>query len=144
MTTLEAKKIVEEVLQGLWPRWSPNTYEVTSWVNKLRTYHYEKAEKAINTMFYEIEKRSIEPPAGRIVARLKAEAVEFQPTDDFKKEPGKLYGKEARDKAFADILNGPDTKTRRWLMKYLEEKYPETKKQDVCKVGEVISEGGIL
>ena len=27
---------------------------------------------------------------------------------------------QARDKAFADILNGPDTLTRRWLIGYLE------------------------
>ena len=32
---------------------------------------------------------------------------------------------QARDKAFADILNGPDDKTRRWLVSYLERKYPE-------------------
>ena len=28
---------------------------------------------------------------------------------------------QARDKAFADILNGPDTLTRRWLIGYLEQ-----------------------
>ena len=41
------------------------------------------------------------------------------------KEPDKprAFGKEGRDLAFADILNGEDNKTRRWLMKYLEGQY---------------------
>jgi len=31
--------------------------------------------------------------------------------------------RQARDKAFADILNGPDTKIKRWLQRYLTKKY---------------------
>jgi hypothetical protein len=37
---------------------------------------------------------------------------------------------QARDKAFADILNGPDTKTRRWLVKYLDQKHKGQEKQE--------------
>lgn len=37
----------------------------------------------------------------------------------------RAFGKQGRDLAFADILNGPDSKTRRWLTKYLEGQYPD-------------------
>ena len=40
--------------------------------------------------------------------------------------PGpRAFGSEGRDLAFADILNGPDNKTRRWLVEYLEGQYPD-------------------
>lgn len=34
---------------------------------------------------------------------------------------------ENRDKAFADILNGPDNKRRRWLVQYLQNKLDKEK-----------------
>jgi hypothetical protein len=42
-----------------------------------------------------------------------------------KEEPPKprAYGKQGRDLAFADILNGEDNKTKRWLNSYLENKF---------------------
>ena len=39
-----------------------------------------------------------------------------------REEPSGLTGKAARDKAFKDILDGPDTKTKRWLQNYLDGK----------------------
>jgi len=41
-----------------------------------------------------------------------------------RKEPSGLIGEEAREKAFNDILNGPDTKTKLWLKQYLDDKNP--------------------
>lgn len=34
-------------------------------------------------------------------------------------EDSELFGEQARQKAFRDILNGPDTKKKKWLQKYL-------------------------
>lgn len=46
---------------------------------------------------------------------------------------------QARDKAFADILNGPDTKTRRWLVKYLDAKLDAKEKDKLIHIGEAIA-----
>jgi len=71
--------------------------------------------------------------------------IEYYSTDE---EPEGYTGKEgctvmerraqARDKAFADILNGPDTKTRRWLVRYFERVHG-VKKDKPQHVGEVVN-----
>ncbi len=45
-----------------------------------------------------------------------------------------LRGPQARDKAFADILNGPDNRTRRWLERYLKKQYPQNMRPDMQSV----------
>ena len=47
---------------------------------------------------------------------------------------------QARDKAFDDIINGDDTKTRRWLENYLIQKHKkeDREKKEPVRVGEVI------
>lgn len=44
-------------------------------------------------------------------------------------EDNGLRGEQARQKAMRDIMNGPDTKTKRWLTKYLNRDKPKKKKQ---------------
>ena len=41
-------------------------------------------------------------------------------------EESGLRGELARQKAFRDILNGPDTRTKRWLQKYLDKEEKPT------------------
>ena len=53
--------------------------------------------------------------------------VQTKPAED-----NGLRGEQAKQKAFRDILNGPDTKTKRWLQKYLskdEKPMPERHKE---------------
>jgi len=45
--------------------------------------------------------------------------------DEKKIDQNKLYGKEARELAYANILNGPDTPGRRWLIEHLKKTYPD-------------------
>ena len=47
---------------------------------------------------------------------------------------------QARDKAFVDILNGPDSKTRRWLEKYIEDAKARKDKESKTpkRIGEFI------
>jgi hypothetical protein len=44
------------------------------------------------------------------------------------KEDSGLRGVQARDKAFADILNGEDCKTKKWLESYLNKTLKTVKK----------------
>lgn len=46
---------------------------------------------------------------------------------------------QARDKAFADILNGPDTKTRRWLVMYMDRKHKQEDKNKPVHIGKAIA-----
>ena len=46
--------------------------------------------------------------------------------------------KQARDVAFMAILDGPDTKTRRWLEKYLAKIHPPEKDKGPVPVGDAI------
>ena len=47
---------------------------------------------------------------------------------------------QARDKAFVDILNGPDSKTKRWLTKYLNAKHKaeDEARGKTVKIGDVV------
>lgn len=60
-------------------------------------------------------------------------------TGGYTGEPGGTFTQrrqQARDKAFTDILNGPDTRTRRWLQKYLTRKYKA--EDEVKRIGECL------
>lgn len=137
MNEIESKQFVSEVLKGFWSRWEPNDEELRAWIIKLKPYDYERAKTAVRNLFFTMNQRMVEPPAGKIIKHLNINAViETSPEDEYKREPGKIYGKEARDTAFANILNGPDNKTRRWLVEYLEKKYPD--KDGPVKIGDAI------
>lgn len=55
-------------------------------------------------------------------------------------EDSGLVGAQARDKAFADILNGPDDKTKQWLTGFLEKKYKE-KIEGPESIGSILEKG---
>lgn len=61
-------------------------------------------------------------------------------------EDNGLRGEQARQKAMRDILNGPDTRTKRWLTEYLNRKKdkPKPKKrepeQEPVLIGAVIED----
>ena len=65
-------------------------------------------------------------------------------------EPGGTFTQrrqQARDKAFTDILNGPDTITKRWLQKYLTRKYKaedEAKRLTAKDMAERIGESLVI
>lgn len=138
MTDNEATQFIENVLKGLWPSWSPTDMQYGLWISKLRNYDYFKAERELKNWICETDYVAKAPAIGKILKYFNAKKVGtfVEQREEFVKEPGKLYGKEARDKAFADILNGPDNRTRRWLVKYLEKQYPE--KEGLVKIGEAI------
>lgn len=138
MTEIDARQFITNVMQGLWPSWKPSDILLELWVSKLRNYDYFKAEREIKNWMCETDYVAKAPAIGKILKYFNAKKVGtfVEQREEFVKEPGKLYGKEARDKAFADILNGPDTRTRRWLVKYLEKQYPE--KEGPVKIGEAI------
>ena len=46
-----------------------------------------------------------------------------------------LRGVQARDTGFADILDGPDTKTKRWLQMYLDRKHRKTDSNETVDLG---------
>ena len=53
-----------------------------------------------------------------------------------------LRGTEARDTAFADILDGPDTKTKHWLQMYLDKKRRKSETSGPVEMGELAA--GVL
>jgi len=138
MTEIDARQFIKNVMQGLWLSWKPSDILLELWVSKLRNYDYFKAEREIKNWICETDYVAKAPAIGKILKYFNAKKVGtfVEQREEFVEEPGKLYGKEARDKAFADILNGPDNKTRRWLVKYLEKQYPE--KKGAVKIGEAI------
>jgi hypothetical protein len=86
--------------------------------------------------------QSLEESAAREVKRCESlykRKLVIRQLWNLKKSESKLRGNQARDKAFADILNGPDTRTRRWLEKYLSKTLKKT-----GNVGDSIFEGSIL
>lgn len=128
MTILEANQFVTEVLQGLWSRWKPSNEEFCAWVEKLAIFDYEKARTAVRNVFFNVDSRAIKPPPEKILRQLRRDtSAEFSTAEKFIPEPGEVYGKKAQEEVVANILNGPDTQTRRWLVKYLDKKYPSEK-----------------
>ena len=62
-----------------------------------------------------------------------------------KKPDSGLRGREASDKAFRDILDGPDTKTKRWLQKYLNRKKTTQKEtSEPVHISEALAESGVF
>ena len=71
--------------------------------------------------------------------------IEYCPTEEVEGYSGEegctitQRRQQARDKAFVDILNGPDSKTKRWLTKYLNMKHEaEDKAKGLVRIGEVV------
>ncbi len=68
--------------------------------------------------------------------------IHYLNTDEEGEDTG-YYGPDARDKAFNEILKGPDSKTKRWLQKYMSRskvKKPKNKKSDIVTIGQVVSD----
>jgi len=62
-----------------------------------------------------------------------------------KREPSGLVGKAARDKAFRDILDGPDTRTKRWLQGYLNwDKSAQKETSGPVHISKALAESGVL
>lgn len=67
--------------------------------------------------------------------------VQTKPTED-----SGLRGEQAKQKAFRDILSGPDTKTKRWLQKYLDKdnkpmpKRHKEQEQEPVLIGAVVED----
>lgn len=76
MTEEQADIFINEVLKGFWPRWDPQDYELTAWQTKLIKFEFDKAKKVLNDIFFSAN-RTIDPPAGKIIKLLKAEAIEL-------------------------------------------------------------------
>lgn len=89
MTSTEADNFISEVLQGYFPRWKPKQIEITGWKERLLSYDYNKAKRAVNNLFFGSESRGIDPPAGRILQALKAYA--YTNAEKSKNEPVLLF-----------------------------------------------------
>lgn len=191
-------------IKEYYPRWQAGQTEIDEWLKRLKFYDFEKAQQALNDFIFETRTRTVEPPAGKIIAILKdralikrerseetimttyyiecIEAPERNPNFNvglqrgvFAADPnnqndpdymlkaaetmrskyenlydGKwiivqkpqeedtgLRGPQARDKAFADILNGPNNKTKRWLTGFLEKKHK--KKEGPESLGSILA-----
>lgn len=71
MTSNQAKNFIEQVLQGLWPRWIPKDFETQSLLRRLAYYDFERAKMVVENLFYsDTKERRIEPPIGQIFKRL--------------------------------------------------------------------------
>lgn len=140
MTNNEAEQFVNKVLRGLWPSWKPTDIFLDLWVSKLGNYDYFRAEQELKNWLCETDYITKTPPINKILKYLNAKkaGIFIEQQDEYIKEPGVLYGREARDKAFADILNGSDNRTRRWLVKYLEKVYPDKDKEGPAHISEAI------
>ena len=98
----------------------------------------------VNTPREEVEKQAedLRQEANRLYQGSQ-HIVHYLNTDE--EEDTGYYGPDARDKAFADILNGPDSKTKRWLQVHLnridKKRKAETphidRKKEPVTVGEV-------
>lgn len=200
----DAQKIITEVIQAHWPKWSFAGHETLVWLRALQPYDYALVAAAIDGVYANYDGMG-HPKMPTIMRAVKDMAAQkhwrgvrtiplyeilapdgklkwkpfFGPEDTPREEiersaekvrlrANELYGKghivsylrepdetddgyygdegcpinerrrQARDKAFADILDGPDTKTRRWLVKYLDAKHEKEDKNKPVHVREAI------
>ena len=74
MTNDQANQFVEEVLRGLWSRWTPNDEEIRGWVVRLIRFDYGRAQKAVNELFFSTPNR-VNPPPQKVMAALRDKAL---------------------------------------------------------------------
>ena len=91
-----------------------------------------------NTPREEVEKRAeqLRTEANRLCPD-ESHVIQYLSTDEVDERQG-YFGPDARDKAFADILNGPDSKTRRFIERYMSKKLKVNKPGMVQPVEECI------
>lgn len=75
MDSTQANRFIEEVIQGFYPRWNPQDFELRAWMRELRKYDYQKARKVITNLFFRLNSRTIDPPAGKLIDALKNDAA---------------------------------------------------------------------
>jgi hypothetical protein len=120
MTDLEAKNFVEQVLQGLWPRWEPKDEELRGWVSRLAKYDYDRGRQAVNNAFFDSDSHRIAPSPGKVFAALRQHArLESQKKQG---EPLLLYEvvKEGKDKGMRFFLPSGEPRNRQQLQEEAE------------------------
>jgi hypothetical protein len=75
MDNMQASCFIEEVIQGFYPRWKPQDFELRAWMRELRKYDYQKARKVITNLFFRLNTRTIDPPAGKLIDALRSDAA---------------------------------------------------------------------
>jgi len=122
MTWAEANQFLIEQVRSRWPTWKPTDMEVQDWCRVLGCYSWDIAKKAIFNYVKDAKRITRRPLIAIFITKAKVlvNQVKMPAKDEtFKPEPGKLYGKPARNKAFTLILNGENCKTKRWLIDFL-------------------------
>lgn len=126
MTWTEANQFLIEQVQSRWPAWKPTDMEIQDWCRVLGYYAKDIAEKAMFNYVVDAKRITRRPLIAVFItkAKLLVNKVRMPEKEEvFEPEPGRIYGKAARNKAFTSILNGEEGKTKRWLIDFLR-RYP--------------------
>ncbi len=114
-------KVMLEYIRKLWDTWNPNIEQAEEWVCKLKQFDENVVRVAIDA--YRSEKAgSFKWPNLydlTLYCKLAIPRKQSEASKPFVPEAGVLYGKAAREKAYMNILDGPDTPGRRWLKRHL-------------------------
>ena len=128
MTTVEAKKLFEETLCQLWPDWEPTDTECRLQIERLRKYDYDRATNTVNDFYFKYKTSGNKPQVAKLFEMLSVSAcIEREQEEEFVRQPGLTYGKEAFDLMIAKILNGEygdnekERRTKRFVEYYINE-----------------------
>lgn len=122
MTWVEANQFLIEQVRSRWPTWKPTDMEIKDWCRVLGYYAKDIAKEAMFNYVKDANRITRRPLIAVFItkAKLLINKVEMpEKEEEFRPEPGRIYGKAARDKVFTSILNGAEGKTKRWLIDFL-------------------------
>lgn len=122
MNWTETNQFLIEEVQSRWPAWKPTDMEVKDWRRVLGCYAKDVAEEAMFNYVKDANRITRRPLIAVFITKAKLlinRTITTEETEAFKPEPGKLYGKPAREKAFTGILNGEEGSGKRWLIDFL-------------------------
>jgi len=122
MTWAEANQFLIEQVRSRWPAWTPTDMEIKDWCRVLSRYAKNIAEKAMFSYVKDARRITRRPLIAVFITKAKLAINQVfipEKEEEFKPEPGRIYGKPAREKAFTMILNGKEGKTKRWLIDFL-------------------------
>lgn len=133
MTQNEVDMIVD-ILRNLWPKWEGNDDELRVWYRKLLPLKYEPTKLAIEDYFAAQTTNYVRP----LLMPIKMKALAYGAGVEQGPEPEEqrgdvLTGREAQRIAEANILAGPDTPAKRWVLRLRAKKKAQAAKKHTSK-----------
>lgn len=122
MNWTDSNGFFQKEICGRWPSWEPTEIEKKDWCRVLGYYAKDIAKEAMFNYVKDANRITQRPLIAVFITKAKLlvnKAKMPKEEEEFRPEPGRIYGKPARDKVFTAILNGAEGKTKRWLVDFL-------------------------